>query len=187
MSYLGYQEATGGKNLSFYIKYTDGSSDYQGDILATGLIAKPVSFTTNPTKIVSYINVLYGQNGSYYIRDLMINWGAPVDYKPYFKKTYTMPEALLAREGYGQSNPEDSSFYNSVDFDNETERLEGYVGEDNKWVGVSDETVNDISHILHDFKGGNDYFFIEVEGSGTVRFENEQKMPVPSSINFAEV
>jgi hypothetical protein len=101
--------------------------------------------------------------------------------------TYEIPEAIRSRYGYGEADPDDWSLYNYIDFDNEIERLEGKIDEYGSWVGVSDETVSDLSHILHDFKDGKDYFFIEVQGWGTVRFENEHKIPVPSVINFAEI
>lgn len=45
----------------------------------------------------------------------------------------------------------------------------------------------DISNDIATLLNGKDYFFIEVEGGGTVRFENENKLDVPSEITFAEV
>lgn len=47
--------------------------------------------------------------------------------------------------------------------------------------------ISEEDYRLAELKNGKDYFFIEVQGGGTVRFENEKKLAVPSKITFAEV
>lgn len=54
------------------------------------------------------------------------------------------------------------------------------------WALAEPEYI-DISNDIAALLNGKDYLFVEVEGGGTVRFENEKKLAVPSKITFAEV
>lgn len=269
VSYFGYQDTSTSTHFTFAIKYTDGTTDYQGNMIA-GAMARNISFSTNPTKIVDRISTSYGTKGAFYIKDLMINWGAPVDYKPYFNKTYEIPEAIRQKcDSYGCGISADA--YNYIDYDRKvyvqkckklvldgvnykiiftntlsstgvsygtmtvSERAKSETSiicshfktevkialgncyfsgnadalktvvfvhpnqdmtttaEWNAWLASNPVTVvyelaepieTDISAYLTDYE---DYKFIEVEGGGTVRFENEHKMDISSSIIFAEV
>lgn len=262
VSYFGFQEVVEGVHLTFYIKYKDGTDDYQGAI-ATGHLAKLITISTNPAKTVDFIRATHVATGTFYIRDLMINWGVPVDYKPYFKKTYTLPKTVVDDADWGISvddavntynfdNKEYSKyakikvydgtedwrlssatsgrlFYendtlapsqsaiicNKFTFDKDLDaqiRNNAFISSTGKLNITADgyNTVEEWKSQLARWKADGtpftvvyklnvpeiisitddtyeDFKFIEVEGGGTVRFENEHKLPVPSTITFAEV
>ena len=93
---------------------------------------------------------------------------------------------LFDLPGYGEGNPDNPKERNEVDFINEEYHHRGNLTEDG-WVPLEREEIYPISSLLTWLKDGRDYVFIDVEGGGTVRFENEKKLPVPSEIHFAEV
>ena len=107
--------------------------------------------------------------------------------RPYWKKPYNIPNEILGLPGYGEGNPDNPDEYNWVDLVNDEYHHKGNIV-DKVWVALEKEDIQKISpEAMKKLKGDKDYFFIEVQGGGTVRFENDYKMAVPSKITFAEV
>ena len=78
--------------------------------------------------------------------------------------------------GYGQGNPLDENEYNYIDYDD----MKYYqVGEliDGVWTTFENPVVTSLDYLFID-----NYF--EVEQGGTLVFENEYQLPVPSEVTF---
>lgn len=157
--------------LAFYAEYTDGTGAWLWQLAFTKNNTDYAikTATTDATKIVKEIKYGYGVNGTYEIKDLIINWGGVVDYKPYSAEplfTYEIPEAIQKLEGYGMG---------LIDFENKKFiQYDGFLGDN-----PSDRVEHDISAALADFDN-----IFEVQAGGTLRFVNEAKAAIPSSFTY---
>lgn len=92
--------------------------------------------------------------------------------------SFPVPPEVQSLDGYGQSNPDNATEYNYVDFNNRRFVAYGHIV-DGVWERHDNApVVTDISEIL---SADN---FIEVEGGGTIIAENENKKPVPTEITY---
>lgn len=110
---------------------------------------------------------------------LMVNKGnMALPYSPYgFNDTFTIPEAIQAIEGYGQSNPDNPDEYNYIDFERKMFVAYGHMVDDN-WVAYAEPIKTDISSYL-----SNDNF-IEVRGGVSITAINNNESKVPSTITY---
>lgn len=119
---------------------------------------------------------------------------APTTFKPYFSGirdsavtsvvskgsnnttigTLTIPSAIQNLTGYGQSNPDDQTQYNYIDFVDKIFVRVGYIDNDT-WVASALNT--DISAYLTTDT-------IDVEGGGSLEFTNTYSQDVPSDIDY---
>lgn len=88
--------------------------------------------------------------------------------------TKQIPASIRALDGYGESNPDDSTEYNYIDFENKLFKRKGYI-DNGEWVVSALDT--DISSYI-------DNNFIEVEGGGSTTFNNTYNQAVPSEITY---
>lgn len=97
-----------------------------------------------------------------------------------FCTNYPLPEAVKALEGYGQGNPENPDEYNAIVWREDGRCVYEHKGnnEDDAWVALDAVEVTDISDIL---PADN---LIEVEGGGTITFENDHGHAVPSEVVY---
>lgn len=105
----------------------------------------------------------------------MMSYNATLPYHPYFKHTFSIPEAVQTLEGYGQGNPDNADEYNYIDYDKKIFYQFGNIV-NNAWVTNQKEI--DLSAILI----GDNY--IEVEGSGTITAVNDYNYAVPTTIDY---
>jgi hypothetical protein len=109
-------------------------------------------------------------------RNPMIKLGVGyIGYKPYIKRTYPIPANVQALAGYGQSNPNDPTEYNYIDFAEKKFVRKGVIT-NGEWVREAGEI--DLSSILPDDN------FIAVEGGGMITAVNEHKLAVPAKIIY---
>lgn len=88
--------------------------------------------------------------------------------------TITIPSAIQNLTGYGQSNPDDTTQYNYIDFINKTFVRVGYI-DNNTWV--TSALVTDISAYLTTDT-------IDVEPLGTLEFLNTYNQAVPNELAY---
>ena len=124
------------------------------------------------------------------ITDFVLYEGSTaLPYQPYFegvrdsavtsvvaKKTYEIDEHIQALIGYGQSNPDDSTKYNYIDFESKKFVEVGYI-DNEEWVQLETAVETDISDYIKDN-------FIEVEPTGSITFTNEYEQAVPSEVTY---
>ena len=157
--------------LAFYAEYTDGTGAWLWQLAFTKNNTDYAikTATTDATKTVKEIRYGYGVNGTYEIKDLIINWGGVVDYKPFSAEplfTYEIPEGIQKLTGYG---------FGTIDFENKKFiQYDGFVGDN-----PPDRAEHDISAALADFDN-----IWEVQAGGTLRFVNEAKAAIPSSFTY---
>lgn len=83
--------------LAYLITYTDGTN--------VSLIGKGINeftdyiYTTNENKTVDTIRFSYYGNATTDIESIMINWGEPLPYQPYFKSTVNLPSEVTLASG----------------------------------------------------------------------------------------
>jgi hypothetical protein len=71
--------------LTYNIRYTDGTTEALRPIPNTAY--EDFYITTNEDKTVDFIYLSYVRNYAVYIKYIMINWGNPIPYEPYFEPT----------------------------------------------------------------------------------------------------
>jgi hypothetical protein len=113
----GYvKNESSGANVRLAVFYTDGTSEKV--VLLNGStdwVYK--TYTTEAGKTVKSIRMHYGNNGAMYIKggELMINEGTTAQpYRPYFRNTLPIPEAVRNLDGYGWGVNDE--VYNYVDW-----------------------------------------------------------------------
>ena len=112
---------------------------------------------------------------------LMINRGTTAKpYTPYFRDTLTIPEAVRALDGYGESNPDDTTEYNAIKWLSNGKLIYSRKGNivDGAWMPLTAEEVTDISSLL---PANN---ILRVQPGGTVTPINEHGYAVPSTITY---
>ena len=102
------------------------------------------------------------------------------EYKPYFRNTFEIPEAVQALNGYGEGNPDNANEYNSILWDDDGRCIYSHKGHivNGAWVALDAEERIDISDILSLDN------FIGVEGDGTITMANEYEYDVPSEVTY---
>lgn len=93
--------------------------------------------------------------------------------------TKAIPSEIQALEGYGQSNPEDSTKFNYIDFDKKIYVELGHIDENDEWQELATPIETDISQYIDD-----DFKNIDTTNMGTITFENEFGYAVPSEIDY---
>ena len=88
--------------------------------------------------------------------------------------TLSINASIQALTGYGQSNPDDATEYNYIDFNAKTFVRVGYI---DNGVWVASALTTDISAYLD----GNS---LEIEPSGTLSFESTYSAYVPSNVSY---
>jgi hypothetical protein len=108
----------------------------------------------------------------------MLNKGTAQPYRPYFRNTLPIPEAVRNIDGYGEGNPDNAEEYNAI-ICKDGKWKYSHKGdiEDNAWTPLATPEVTDISDILPDN-------LIGVEDGGTVSMVNEFGYDVPNTVNF---
>ena len=162
---------------NFMCTYADNSIIYTGRNLA-------YTFTENVIRIRPYIYVTSGQTINYVVKPMLVSGStAPTEFKVGFEGVrdsavtsvgdFTIPNEVQSLQGYGQSDPDDPTKYNYIDFSSMKFIREGYI-EEGVWVSSPLET--DISQYF-------DSNIIDVS-SGETTFNNEYEQAVPSSISY---
>lgn len=159
---------TGNSVALALINYTDGTSEYKALTTDGTTEYGRKTYTTKADKTVDKIRFSYGITGTFEIKDLIINWGGVVDYHPYSAEpifTINIPQSIQNLNGYG---------FGKIDFDNKK-----YIQEFDENGELSTPIITDISSYLIDFDNTP-----EVQAAGTMRFLNEAKAPILSTISF---
>lgn len=94
--------------------YDDGTDDSYGPncFYTVGSF----SWTSKPNKTVSNLYFVYSDNNIYTLKDVILNEGnTALPYAPYFKRTFPIPEAVQALDGYGQGINKD--YHNKIVLD----------------------------------------------------------------------
>lgn len=101
-------------------------------------------------------------------------------YIPYFRDTLAIPEAVRALDGYGESNPDDTTEYNAIKWLSNGKRIYSHKGNivDGAWILLTKKEVTDISSLL---PADN---ILRVQPGGTVTPINEHGYAVPSTIIY---
>ena len=130
--------------------------------------------------------------------DIMLNKGSTaLPYEPYFEglrsapvtaiesvganltSTLPIPEAVQSLDGYGEGNPDNTTEYNSIEWDeNGVYCRKRGKNTNGAWVPLESPETTDISDIIT-----LDNLFA-VEGGGTVTMVNEHGYAVPSTITY---
>lgn len=106
---------------------------------------------------------------------LVIGENVPTQFEAYKENIYSIPEEVLSLNGYGQSNPDDISEYNYIDFENKQFVAVGSISND-KWTSFPAPILTDISRYIN--------CYLEVSGGGNIIFENAPQLEVYSDITF---
>lgn len=87
ISYIGKPiETVGNYSIYILVYYTDGSNEYIGHLYSNNTSYVNISVSTNPDKVVQTIIKSSGNSKDIYeIKDIMLNWGEPKVYEPYFE------------------------------------------------------------------------------------------------------
>ena len=113
--YLSYEgRAESGQPLIFQFFYTDGTSQYGGNISIQADNNK-YTFVTSDYRTVDYIQWGYAVGGVFYVKNMMLSF-VDADYIPYQRHTLPIPEAVRAIDGYGWGINADC--YNYIDWKN---------------------------------------------------------------------
>lgn len=150
------------------IYYTDGTNEYKALTTDGTKEYGRRTYTTNANKTVLKIAFSYGITGTFEVKDLIVNWGGVVDYKPFSAEpivTIEIPKSIQNLNGYG---------FGTIDFDNKK-----YIQDYDENGALSNPIVTDISSYLKDFDNT-----LEVQAGGTLRFINEAKASIPSTISY---
>ena len=150
------------------IYYTDGTTEYRALTSDGATEYGRRTYTTPANKTVTEIKFSYGITGTFEIKDLIINWGGVVDYYPYSAYpifTLNIPQSIRNLNGYG---------FGTIDFDNKK-----YIQDYGENGALSNPIVTDISSYLKDFDNTP-----EVQAGGTLKFINEAKAAIPSTISY---
>ena len=111
----------------------------------------------------------------------MLNHGSTaLPYTPYFRDTLTIPEAVRALDGYGESNPDDATEYNAIKWLADGKRIYSHKGNivNDAWVALAAEEITDISSLLPVDN------ILRVQPGGMVTPINEFGYAVPSTITY---
>ena len=150
------------------IYYTEGSPEYKALTTNGSTDYGRRTYTTDADRTVTEIWLSHGIPGTFEIKDLIINWGGVVDYKPYSAEpifTIDIPKSIQNLNGYG---------FGTIDFDNMK-----FIQDYDENGALSNPIITDISAYL----SGIDNTF-EVQAGGTLRFVNEAKAAIPSTISY---
>ena len=126
------------------------------------------TYTTNANKTVLKIEFSYGITGTFEVKDLIVNWGVVVDYKPFSAEpivTIEIPKSIQNLNGYG---------FGTIDFDNKK-----FIQDYDENGALSNPIITDISAYLSGI-----YNTFEVQAGGTLKFINEAKASIPSTISY---
>ena len=107
---------------------------------------------------------------------LVMGENVPTQFEAYKENIYSIPEEVLSLNGYGQSNPEDESEYNYIDFENKEFIAIGNIT-NNEWVTFDTPIKTDISRYIN--------CYLEVTGGGNIVFKNAAQAEVYSDITFS--
>jgi hypothetical protein len=171
ISYIGKAfsaQITDSAVFTFQINYTDATTVYGAHITSNTIDYTLRNFTTDAKKTVKNIRIAYGTVGTFEIKDLIINWGGVAPYHPYSAEPLfikPIPQAIQNLNGYG---------FGKIDFDNKK-----YIQEYDENGELTNPIVTDISSYLKDFDNT-----LEVQAGGTLRFLNEAKAPILSTISY---
>ena len=175
------------------VRYEDGSTN--GTVLATLSTSGGKTTFTLPAAIsetaklciMFYANtngtVVAGDTVTY--TDVILNVGPPqedISTKD-INSGFTIPDEIIALQGYGQSNPEDASEYNYLDLENRTFVRRGYMN-NGVWVS-SDETIDvsqylSVDNLFECIPGGVVYPKEDILGGGL------ENIPIPMTVTFME-
>lgn len=150
------------------IYYTEGSPEYKALTTNGSTDYGRRTYTTDADRTVTEIWLSHGIPGTFEIKDLIINWGGVVDYKPYSAEplfTYNIPKAIQDLPGYGMG---------LIDFENKK-----FIQYDSSEEPLLQPIEHDISAALAGFDNT-----LEVQAGGTLRFINEAKGAIPSTISY---
>ncbi len=146
--------------------------------------AGTITLTKQETTIYIYSNgtTWSDSNGvTATLKWLMLNKGATaLPYTPYQEHIFPIPTAVQALNGYGQGNPDDTSEYNAIVWDengNASYQQKGNIT-DGVWVTLATTEVTDISDLITLDN------LLSIQGNGTLTFENEYGFAVPSTVEY---
>lgn len=128
-----------------------------------------------------YLQLVGGASATNLILKPRINKGTtPQPYTPYSRDTLPIPEAVRALDGYGESNPDDTTEYNAIKWLSNGKRIYSHKGNiaDGAWVPLAKEEITDISDLL---PADN---LLRVEAGGTITAVNEYGYAVPTKITY---
>ena len=166
--------AIGLETINNYASFTNtnsgiglGISIPSGTTISGTLQLKPmlVSGTTAPTEF---------KQGFTGIRDSAVTSVVSKDSSNNTVDTITIDASIQALEGYGQSNPDDSTEYNYIDLENKKYIEVGYI-DNGVWTAKDDEI--DISSYI-------DTNIIDIKENGTLTFTNTYDQAVPSEVDY---
>ena len=111
---------------------------------------------------------------------MLVKGSSTLPYSPYHRTVTTIPEAVLALDGYGVGN---GSIYNYIEFES-TQYVKRCEITDGEVVELEEPAITDISELLN----GTFEEPITVEAGGSLTFRNsngdEYQVPVPSSVEY---
>ena len=168
------------KNL---VSYSYDGLDYNENTIPSGVYYVRITFpsvygsTYKNDSCVIVSNPLY--NGKYFpyfagFRDSAVTSVVSKDASNNTVDTITIDASIQALEGYGQSNPDDSTEYNYIDLENKKYIEVGYI-DNGVWTAKDDEI--DISSYI-------DTNIIDIKENGTLTFTNTYDQAVPSSVDY---
>ena len=131
-------------------------------------------------KLLNGLVYAYGETGKLCeYKEVRITKIANAPYSPYIHATLPIPTEVQALAGYGEGNPDNTSEYNAIFWDENGNQYYSHKGDivGGVWVPRTPEVI-DISDILLTDN------YIEVEGGGTITFKNEYGYSVPSEVEY---